>query len=112
MNEQINTRHRSYSIKNLVQNSTKTTKRLSLPQWNLRSKGRKALREIRAKCNLLSEWFQHNKEWIDDVLTVFFSGLLIVNVFTFLKYSINASKAYIIGAKRGYPRELRIYLKE
>lgn len=75
-------------------------------RWNICNKGRSAANEIRMKYALVTEWFQENKDWIDDVLTVFFSGLLVVNILSFTRCCLMIMKKCMVNNKNGFLREI------
>lgn len=59
-----------------------------LRRYNLGAIRRRVVHELYVKLILLNEWFQDNKEWIEDALTIFCSGVLVVNTLTLLRNAL------------------------
>lgn len=63
-----------------------------LARNNLAAIRRRVIQEVYAKFIFFSEWFQDNKEWIEDALTIFCSGVLVVNTLTLMRNALLLSR--------------------
>lgn len=56
----------------------------------------RAALQLHGKLIYLVEWWQQNKDWIEDAFTVFFSGLLVTNVLSVVSHTLTAGGNLIL----------------
>lgn len=61
---------------------------------------RRIIFEVQGGFVYLVEWFQQNKDWIEDALTIFFSGLLAVNVLSLVRHTLIAGSKLFLPDSR------------
>lgn len=85
--------------------------RQKLLQQRLDTIQRRLTFELRSKLVYLEEWFQQNKDWMEDALTIFFSGVLAFNILSVIIHTLMASRKLLFPSPQCRRRQVK-YLQK
>lgn len=96
-----------HSVKEAIQSV-----RQKLLQQRLDTVRRRLMFELRSKLVYLEEWFQQNKDWMEDALTIFFSGILAFNILSVIIHTFIASRKLLLPSPQCIRRQVKYLQKQ